>query len=199
MPSSPSGGPPTSTGFVSLQQYLDANKDATNNMVNQLVGHDVSAADAAKAADQKLGQEAQAGYKAGGNTFDPTQLADYSTAQQQTNAAVAGLQGLTTPGGLQSQVQDLYGKQGGYTQGDNAFDSMLAGAAGQQAFQNAQNQFKDLGDYLNNQIQPPAAPDSGPSANYNPTPRGAKNNPYGDGLTPTGKAKDDFGDDRGGF
>lgn len=58
----------------------------------------------------------------------------YGTAAKQAAAAQQAAQGLQTHGGIQAQLQDAYGKQGGYNQGMSSMDAALAGAAGGDRF-----------------------------------------------------------------
>ena len=144
----------TGTGFVNLSNYLAANQDSINSTANNIAGQDTAAAQKAKGEDDAVGQSTynQALNQGSGNTFNPTTVADYAQAQNDSSNAYANLQGLTGGKGpsTETQLQDTYGKQGNYGRGASGFDSALLGSSdqAQNTFQNAQNGFSNLNTYL---------------------------------------------------
>lgn len=144
--------PPTSTGFVNLSQYLNANKDDVGQMAGNLVGRDQAAANNAMAEANNVGQETYQGARGHGASFDPTSLPDYAKAQGDLSTASQNIQGLGTgpQNNVQTQLQGAYGKTGTYGQGDSGFDAALVNGSGKLA--GAAGGYQGLSNYLNNQV-----------------------------------------------
>lgn len=160
------------TGFVGLQQYLNANQEAAQRMgqglAQQVNAEGQAVTGAIDAAGQDFNQQAEAG--------TPTyQAAPYGletgedTAYHDTAAANATYKGPTTLGNTEnlakqanaaSQTANLAstdagratllakGAQGQYGLGARTLDSYLAGRGGGEALQQATSKYAKLQDYL---------------------------------------------------
>lgn len=157
------------SGFIGLDKYLAANRKKAEDMAGGLSGgvetaggeatgwledaqrgfmRDVgasmpqvnegaplSAADAAA-----LGTSAYTG---------PNSLGEregWDAARQKADKASQGVNALNSFAGRQAMLQDQYGKQGGYTQGQQRLDSFLTGAAGGNRFEQLKQQYGGLSD-----------------------------------------------------
>lgn len=164
------------TGFVSFADYLNANQDALNNTGTKLANLDAQAAQSAEGQANTVGHAAQG--------QDPTSLPDYANAQGAIDQASQNIQGLTDQGSLATQLEGGAFKDSP-TQAN--FDATLLGGSqgAQQAFQNTQNQYQSLADYL-----------SGATAPLPPSTSGIPHTPP---PFPKNNGDDDEGDPRGGW
>jgi uncharacterized phage infection (PIP) family protein YhgE len=169
--------PSVPNNFVNLQSYLNANQGAIHNTAQTLADKDTQAAQNAQneAGDVAKGVQTQATAQGPNNTFDPTQADGYAKAQWDQSKAAMGLADLGSTGGVNRQLQDVYG-HGNYTAGDRGLDSTLLRTSGdaQGQFKAAQDRFSGLDHYLqdttgsaqeagNAAYAPPAAPVHGPA------------------------------------
>lgn len=122
MPSSPT------PGFVSLQQYLDANKGALGNTAQTLADTASQQGDKAKDEANMLGQQAMDASRDAGQAVDPSTLSGYGQALSDARSAQDYAGNLGTYGGVAADAQQTFGAKGAYTAGDNRFDAMLLGS-----------------------------------------------------------------------
>jgi hypothetical protein len=144
--------PPTSPnpGFVSLQQYLDANRDTLGQMTRTLGDAGAQKADAARGEADQVGKAAYADAASTGKAAGSS-AQGYGQAQTDALGANAYLKNLGSYGGLYTDVGEVYGSHGTYTQGDRAFDAQLLGTSQPQAqFKAEQSKYGDLSQYLQN-------------------------------------------------
>ncbi|GAC1590938.1 MAG: hypothetical protein NVS3B25_09880 [Hymenobacter sp.] len=150
----PANPPDTSTGFVSLGDYLNANQAATNNMVGGLNAGVTSAGDKAQGeANTAANQAFQGGAWQGqhGGNFDPTTLADYTSAANDARSASTqanGMVGQNAYGGVSDAIAQKYHSTGG----NNDLDTNLALAGNGGSFQANADKYGNLGGYLDNQV-----------------------------------------------
>jgi len=147
--------PPNPTpGFISLQQYLDANQGGVNAMGQTLAS---AGATQAQTAEDEADQWA-AGQRAGGAAAP----AAYAKALGDQQRAGQTLKSWDSYGGLYNDAQQQYGKQGTYTPGANTLDALLLGGSPQakEQFQAVQKQYGGLSNYLQGRdtTRPPPAP-----------------------------------------
>lgn len=131
----------TSTGFVSLGQYLDANRNAVDRTGQSLLNG--------------VGAQAQQAQQDSTAANQSQSLADYSKAQGELDSASQNLAGLNTTGGVMNQLPS----QGIYTPGDQALDAnlVIGDPTYQKGLQSLQSQYGGLDDYLNNLSAPTAS------------------------------------------
>jgi hypothetical protein len=148
--------PPNPTpGFISLQQWLDANQGTVDAMGRQLA--DAGAAQAQKAQE---GADTWAADQRGNPNPDST---GYGQALVDQQKASQTLQGWDTYGGLFDAAGQQYGKGGGYTPGQNTLDALLLGTAGpQQHLDAVQKQYGGLDTYLQGRDATYRPPKPGP-------------------------------------
>ena len=152
------------SGFVSLQQYLDANQPAVDATAKRLVSNANQNAATASAEGDQVGQNAMEGFTQHGAGYDPTTAEGFSQAQSDLQNASDQTRGLSNDGGLQDQltkqVNGQYQGQTGskfglpantpaYSTGDAAFDASLVGGQVKTA---AAGRFGGLDDYLTGSI-----------------------------------------------
>lgn len=149
-------------GFISMQQWLDANRGAVDAM-----GRTLADAGAAQAHTAQEEADQYAANQRAGATGGPS----YSDALADQRKANQALQGWNSYGGLYDQAQQQYGKQGTYTPGANTLDALLLGSAGpQQGFRDVQKQYGGLDHYLQSRDTTRAAPPTAPKGAVNQTP-----------------------------
>ena len=179
------------SGFVSLQQYLDANQPAVTATSNGLANDALAAGLAATNEGDGVYRNALAGYTRDGASYDPTNAANdpgFAKAQTDLQAAADKERALKTDGGIQDALTQKYsGKDPGYSTGDARFDAALMGGV------KSTPQFGGLDDYLSNELArgqrdgtaahdyvPPEAPGNNPQLDPRPeTPGNAKNDKNG--------------------
>lgn len=120
----------TGTGFVNLEEYLNANRAAGQQMAGQVAGETARQGDAQRAALAQLQ----------GGTLAPLELQGQMQATGQ-RAQLAGPGG----GGLQSVMAADFGRNGPYTSGMSSFDAFLAGGAGGRTLADSANRYGGLG------------------------------------------------------
>ena len=157
-------GNATGSGFVSLQQYLDANQPSVDATAKSLVSDANQNAAKASAEGDQVGQNAAEGYAKYGEGYDPTTAAGFGQAQSDLQNAADQTRGLSNDGGLQDQLtkrvngqyQGQHGSKFGlpantsaYSTGDAAFDASLVGGQVKSA---AAGRFGGLDDYLSGSL-----------------------------------------------
>lgn len=190
-----SGGGHGGTGFVNLQQILDANKQGAAKMNSDLNQRSTDLNSAYKSSLADL-QAQQAATVAGGPTPDITPTLDAATAASGWNKQ------MTTTAGKAQGLNTVYGNHGAYNSGMAGLDALLLGQKPQGMGMGGTGFYDPLSGFLNSKTyryQAPAAVGTGPAYapqqewDVNPyvdTPAkeksGAKNDKEGDGWAKNG-------------
>lgn len=142
-PAAPSGG--RGTGFVNLERYLGANREAGQGMANTVAGNVSSLGEKAKGEISAL--EGQA-YRSSAPDLASVNPALYKQAGEDALNAAGQARAAGTAGGVGGLLQDQYGKQGGYTSGLRGFDTFLTRSLGADQLNALEPKYGGLGSYL---------------------------------------------------